>query len=263
MLSENRKYKVVVLAGGMGTRLAEETEIKPKPMVEIGGRPILWHIFKHYAHFGHPEFLVALGYKSEVIKRYVLDYLDLDGSLTLSLKERSVQWHGSHLENWTIHLIETGMRTMTGGRLKRMGRLLKDHPFMMTYGDGVANIDLDKLLQFHHSHGRLATLTAVRPPARYGRLEFDGDCVSCFAEKPQAGEGWVNGGFYVLEPGVIDYIEGDDTVWEREPLERLAQDGQLMAYRHDSFWQCMDTLREKRLLEELWQSGKAPWKVWE
>jgi len=254
--------KTVILAGGAGTRLAEETDTRPKPMVEIGGRPILWHLMKQYAHYGLKEFVVALGYKGEVIKRYFLDYADLNGSLTLSIKERRVERHECHPEDWTISLMDTGIHTITGGRLKRLQQILCTGTFMMTYGDGLSDVDLGKLLQFHRSHGKLATITAVRPPARFGALEFDGDRVVRFTEKPQLGEGWINGGFFVLEPDVLDFIEGDATHWEREPLERLARDGQLMAYRHESFWQCMDTLRDVRLLESLWAGGRAPWKVW-
>jgi glucose-1-phosphate cytidylyltransferase len=254
--------KVVVLAGGLGSRLSEETEVKPKPMVEIGGRPILWHIMKHYAHYGCREFALALGYKGEVIKRYFLDCADLDGSLSVSMKDRKVTRHDAHPEDWKVHLMDTGAGTMTGGRVKRLERLLREGTFMMTYGDGVSSVDVGKLLEFHRAHGKRATITAVRPPARFGGLEFDGDRVTSFLEKPQIGEGWINGGFFVLEPEVLDYIEGDDTTWEREPLERLAEDGQLMAYRHEGFWQPMDTLRDKRLLEGLWASGEAPWKVW-
>ena len=255
--------KVAILAGGLGTRLAEETAIKPKPMVEIGERPILWHIMKHYAHYGFNEFCVALGYKGEEIKRYFIDYLDLSGSLTLKMDGHHVQRHESHPEDWTIHLMETGLNTITGGRVKRMAEMLRDGTFMMTYGDGVCDVNISKLLEFHRAHGKLATITAVRPPARFGGLEFDGDRVVRFTEKPQVGEGWINGGFFVLEPAVLDYIEGDATHFEGEPLERLASEGQLVAYRHDSFWQCMDTLRDKRLLESLWQEGHAPWKAWD
>lgn len=254
--------KVVILCGGLGTRLAEETEVKPKPMVEIGGRPILWHILKHYAHFGHREFVLALGYKGEVIKRYFLEFHHLDSDLTINLATGQAISHDRERENWTVHLIDTGHATQTGGRIKRLAPLLKAETFMLTYGDGVSNVDLRRLLEFHRAHGRLATVTAVRPPARFGGLVFNGDYVVEFTEKPQIGEGWINGGFFVLEPGVLDYIEGDETIFERAPLERLAHDRQLVAYRHDDFWQCMDTLRDARLLESLWQSGKAPWKVW-
>lgn len=254
--------KVVILAGGLGTRLAEETEVRPKPMVEIGGKPILWHIMKHYGHFGHDEFVVALGHKGEAIKKYFTDYLHLSGSFSVDLSAGNVQRHHHEREEWKVHLMETGQETMTGGRLKRLAGLLSDGPFMMTYGDGISNVDLKKLLAFHRSHGKLATVTVVRPPSRFGAFEFDGDRVTKFIEKPQAGEGWIGGGFFILEPKVLDYIAEDSSSWEREPMERLAREGQLMAYRHGEFWQCMDTLRDKRLLEGLWAGGGAPWKLW-
>ncbi|GMR22238.1 MAG: glucose-1-phosphate cytidylyltransferase [Acidobacteriota bacterium] len=253
--------KVVIFAGGLGSRLSEETESKPKPMVEIGGRPILWHIMKHYAHYGLDEFVVALGYRGDVIKRWFLDKAELDGSFTLSLRDRQVVRHDEPLDDWKLSFIDTGVETQTGGRLARVAPMLRDGTFMLTYGDGVSSIDLGELLAFHRAHGKLATVTAVRPPARFGELEFDGDRVKRFSEKPQIGEGWINGGFFVLEPGALDVIPGD-VHWEREPLERLAEAGELMAYRHESFWQCMDTLRDKRLLESLWANGPAPWKVW-
>ena len=256
--------KVAILAGGVGSRIQEETEIKPKPMVEIGGRPILWHIIKHYAHHGHRDFVVALGYKGEVIKRYMVEYASLQKDLTVGLKDGRIVSHngnGAESDDWTVDLIDTGLDTATGGRIKRLAPTLGDETFMLTWGDGVSNVDLDALLAFHRGHGKLATLTAVRPPARFGHLEMDGDAVVEFSENPQLGEGWINGAFFVLEPAVFDYIDGDDTPWERDPLERLARDGQLMAYRHESFWQCMDTLRDKKLLEELWQNG-APWRTW-
>ena len=253
--------KVVIFAGGLGSRLSEETESKPKPMVEIGGRPILWHIMKHYAHHGLKEFVIALGYRGEVIKRWFLDMAELDGSFTLSLGDRRVERHDRPLDDWKLRLIDTGVETQTGGRLARVAPLLRDGTFMLTYGDGLCDLDLDKLLAFHRAHGKLATVTAVRPPARFGELQFEGDLVKRFSEKPQLGEGWINGGFFVLEPAVLDLIPGD-VHWEREPLERLAAAGQLTAYKHESFWQCMDTLREKRLLDSLWTSGRAPWKVW-
>ena len=254
--------KVVILAGGLGTRLAEETEVKPKPMVEIGGRPILWHIMRHYAHYGCKEFFIALGYKGEVIKRYFLDYYNLNGSITINLFSGKVDMHSSEREDWNVHLLDTGPHTLTGGRVKRLEPWLKDGTFMVTYGDGVSDIDVDDLLRFHRSHGRLATVTAVRPPARFGGLIFDGNMVIQFTEKSQIGEGWINGGFLVFEPKVFSYLEGDNTSLEADALERLAADRQLAAYRHDHFWQCMDTLRDVRLLESLWQSGEAPWKVW-
>jgi glucose-1-phosphate cytidylyltransferase len=255
--------KVAILAGGFGTRLAEETEIRPKPMVEIGGRPILWHIMKHYSFYGFDAFVIALGYKGDYIKRYMIDYCSLQGNLVVNLKNGDIKVDSDHNQDWTVELIDTGIKTQTGGRIKRLKPHISDETFMLTWGDGVSDIDLNKLLDFHRSHGKLATLTAVRPPARYGYMLFDDNRVTKFTEKPQIGEGWINGAFFVLEPGVFDYIDGDDTVWEHEPLEHLAEDGQLMAYRHTSFWQCMDTLREKHILENLWQSGNPPWKVWE
>ena len=255
--------KVAILAGGFGTRLAEETEIKPKPMVEIGGQPILWHIMKHYSCYGFDNFVIALGYKGEVIKRYIVDYCSLQGNLTVDFEDGRVKVLDRPIDHWKIELVETGMRTQTGGRIKRLAPYIGSETFLLTWGDGVSDVNLSELLAFHKKHGKLATLTAVRPPARYGYMIFDQDRVVEFTEKPQIGEGWINGAFFVLEPGIFDYIDGDDTVWEREPLERLAQDGQLMAYKHRSFWQCMDTLREKYILESYWQSGNAPWKIWE
>jgi glucose-1-phosphate cytidylyltransferase len=254
--------KVVILAGGFGTRLAEETEVKPKPMVEIGGRPILWHIMKHYAHYGLNEFFVALGYKGEQVKRYFLDYHNLSGSMTLHLANGEIDAR-RECEDWIIHLMDTGMDVYTGGRVKRLEPWLKDSSFMVTYGDGVGDIDLQALLNFHRAHGRIATVTAVRPPARFGGLVFDGDVVVNFTEKPQIGEGWINGGFLIFEPAVFDYLEGDRSSLEADAMEHLARDNQLVAYRHESFWQCMDTMRDMRLLQSLWESGKAPWKVWE
>jgi len=256
--------KVGILAGGLGSRIQEETEVKPKPMVEIGDRPILWHIMKHYAHFGFDDFVIALGYKGEYIKRWAVDLASLDHDLTVDLGTGSVEPHDGEREDWRLTLIDTGQGTATGGRIKRLGPALgSEGTFMLTWGDGVSDIDLGRLLEFHRAHGKLATLTAVRPPARFGALELDGDQISEFSEKPQIGEGWINGAFFVLEPGVFDYIDGDATQWEREPLERLAADGELMAYRHSSYWQCMDTIRDRRLLEELWKTGKAPWATWE
>ena len=251
--------KVVILSGGLGTRLAEETEVKPKPMVEIGGRPILWHIMKHYDHFGVREFCIALGYKGEIIKRYFLDYNRLNGSMTIDLSTGKVETRDHNGENWIVHLVDTGLHTHTGGRVKRLEPLLKDSTFMVTYGDGVSNINISDLLRFHHSHGKVATVTAVRPPARFGGLSFDGYMVARFVEKPQIGEGWINGGFLVLEPGVFKYLTGDETSLEADTLERLAADRQLAAYQHDRFWQSMDTLRDVRLQESLWQSCKPPW----
>ena len=255
--------KVAILAGGFGSRLAEETEVKPKPMVEIGGRPILWHIMQHYAHFDHKHFIIALGYKGEVIKNYILNYSSLHSNLTVNLSSGQVNVHDGPKQDWIVDLIDTGKETQTGGRIKRLSPLVDNERFMLTWGDGVSDVNINQLLEFHRSHGKLATLTAVRPPARYGYMKFDDEQVIEFTEKPQLGEGWINGANFVLEPGVFDYIAGDDKVWEREPLERLARDGELMAYRHTSFWQCMDTLREKHILETYWQSGKAPWRIWD
>ncbi len=253
--------KVGFLAGGLGTRLSEETEIKPKPMVEIGGKPILWHIMKYYAQFGHNEFVVALGYKGDYIKRWFSDYASLGHDLKVDLASRSVEQRGEHPEDWTIELVETGLNTATGGRIRRLQPYLGDETCLLTWGDGVADVDLDQLVAFHKAHGKLATLTAARPAARFGHLELDGDQITEFSEKPQTAEGWINGAFFVFEPGMFDYIEGDDTQFELEPLMNLAKDGQLMAYKHHGFWQCMDTIRDKKRLEGLWESD-APWKIW-
>lgn len=254
--------KVVILAGGLGTRLAEETELRPKPLVEVGGKPILWHILKHYSHYGFREFCLALGYKGEAVKRYFLDYHRLSGQLTVDLARGTDSVSDPAAEDWLVHLVDTGVQTNTGGRVLRLRPWLEGETFLLTYGDGVSDIDLGALLAFHRAHGRLATLTAVRPPSRFGGLVFEGDRVAEFSEKPQVGEGWINGGFMVLEPGVFKYLSGDSDSLEAVALERLAADGELCAYRHEGFWQCMDTLREKRLLESLWEEGHAPWKVW-
>jgi glucose-1-phosphate cytidylyltransferase len=254
--------KVAILAGGLGTRLAEETEIRPKPMVEVGGRPILWHIMRHYAYYGFREFFIALGYRGELIKRFLVDFCSLSGNMTIDLVRGAVATQDSECEDWVVHLKNTGQETNTGGRVKRLEPYLRDGTFMLTYGDGVCNVNLTELLEFHRAHGKLATVTAVRPPARFGGLLFEGDLVTEFTEKPQIGEGWINGGFMVLEPGVFDYLKGDESSLEIDALEPLAADRQLVAYRHGDFWQCMDTLRDKRLLETLWHEGRAPWKVW-
>ena len=266
--------KVGILAGGLGTRLTEETEVRPKPMVEIGGKPILWHIMRHYLRYGFSNFVIALGYKGEHIKRYMVDYRTYnDANLSVDMHNgdvKAVSTTAPLSEAWTVELSETGMSTDTGARIKRIVPYLGNETFMLTYGDGVSNVDLSKLVEFHRSHGKLATMTVVHPPARFGRVELEGDEVVRFTEKPQfageygprVGEGWINGGFFVLEPGITDYIDDDDsTKWEVAPLERLAKDGELMGYRHSDFWQCMDTLRDRRLLESLWNDGAPPWTI--
>jgi glucose-1-phosphate cytidylyltransferase len=252
--------KVVILAGGLGTRLAEETEVRPKPMIEIGGRPILWHIMRHFVHFGFREFVVALGYKGDDIKRFFVEYPTLSSDITVELGAGRVTTRGAGCDDWRVHLIDTGLRTNTGGRLRRLREILGDETFMLTYGDGVSDVDLGALVAFHRSERCVATLTAVRPPARFGGLVFDGNLVSQFSEKPQIGEGWINGGFMVMEPDIFDYLPGDEAILEVDALERLAAERKLAAFRHDRFWQCMDTLRDKRLLETLWSSGQAPWR---
>ena len=253
--------KIVILCGGLGTRLSEETQVKPKPMVEIGERPMLWHIMKIYERHGLSDFMLALGYKGEVIKDYFLNYHARQNDLTVHLKSGQVDYTNPTAEDWRLSLIDTGANTMTGGRLLRLKPYLQSGgTFMLTYGDGVSNLDITALLAFHRSHGRLATVTAVRPPARFGDLRIENNRVTHFEEKPQAGEGWINGGFFVFEPKVLDFIADDATILEKAPLEQLAQLGELMAYHHSGYWQSMDTLRDKRALEELWANGKAPWK---
>jgi glucose-1-phosphate cytidylyltransferase len=254
--------KVVILAGGMGTRLAEETEVRPKPMVEIGGKPILWHIMKHYAQHGFREFVIALGYKGEAIKRWFLDYPTLSGDLTIDLKTGAVTAAKRPQDDWIVHLIDTGPTTNTGGRVKRLAPLLSGGTFMVTYGDGVSDVDPRKVLDFHRKHSAVATLTAVRPTARFGRIDFDEARVGRFAEKPQAGEGWINGGFLVCEPAVLEYLRGDSASLEADALEEVARENKLFAYRHEGFWQCMDTVRDKKLLESYWESGNVPWRTW-
>jgi glucose-1-phosphate cytidylyltransferase len=234
-------------------------------MVEIGGRPILWHIMMYYSHFGFNEFVIALGYKGDCIKRWIKEYYSLNNDVTVKTGTGKVVFHDGRKQNrtdWTVHLVDTGQKTLTGGRIKRLAPWLDDQTFMLTWCDAVANVDLDALLKFHRSHGRLATLTAVHPPPRFGHLNLEGDRVTQFKEKPRTALEWINGAFFVLEPGVFDYIEGDNTQWEKQPLEKLAREGQLMAYRHNGFWQCMDTIHEKLLLEKLWQNSRAPWKTW-
>jgi glucose-1-phosphate cytidylyltransferase len=255
--------KVVILAGGLGSRLSEETVLRPKPMVEVGGKPMLWHIMNIYAAHGVQEFIIALGYRAEVVKEYFLNFYAINNDLTVDLANGRTTIHQGRQPSWTVHLVDTGLHTETGGRVRRIEPWLKDdETFLLTYGDGLADVDVRQLIAFHTAHGKLATVTTVRPPARFGGIEFDGERVSRFMEKPQAGEGWINGGFFVLDRKVMRYIDSDETLWERQPMEHLAADGQLMAFRHEGFWQPMDTLREKRHLEELWSSGRAPWKVW-
>lgn len=255
--------KVGLLAGGMGTRLGEETHARPKPMVEIGGHPILWHIMKHYSTYGMDEFVIALGYKKEAIVKYFLNLYYYNSNLTVRTGDGSATVHpGSSEPGWTAHLIDTGQHTDTGGRIKRLRPWLEDGTFMLTWCDGVSDVNLDELLDYHYSHGKLATVTAVRMPPRFGDIETDGERVRRLNEASVEGEKWINGAFFVLEPQIFEYIEDDASNWERGPMARLAADGQLAAYRHTSFWQCMDTLNEKRLLEELWNQGSAPWKTW-
>ncbi len=254
--------ETILLAGGRGSRITEESASRPKPMVEIGGRPILWHIMNIYAHHGHTEFLVACGYKSQVIKQYFYDFITHNSDYVIDLRTGKVEYVTPHGHDWRVAVIDTGLDTMTGGRIRRLEPLVRGQTFMATYGDGVGNIDIGALIDFHRSHGRLATVTAVRPPSRFGGLVLEDGQVKEFSEKPQTGEGWINGGYFVFEREVFGYLPNDATVLEREPLERLADEGQLMAYRHAGYWQPMDTVRERDLLESLWQSGQAPWKVW-
>lgn len=254
--------KVAILAGGLGTRLSEETTLKPKPMVEVGGKPILWHIMNIYASYGYKEFVIALGYKGEMVKDYFLNYHYHSRSLTVQLKTGDVKIHNEKGEDWVVHLLDTGAETNTGGRVKRIAEFVGNEPFMLTYGDGVSNVNISALLEFHKMQDKLVTMTAVRPPARFGQMVIEDHRVVQFKEKPQIGEGWINGGFFVLQPEIIKYIEGDQTAWEFESLENIAAAGQLSAYQHEGFWQSMDTLRDVHLLNKLWQEEKAPWKIW-
>lgn len=254
--------KAVILAGGLGTRLSEETATRPKPMVEIGGRPILWHIMKMYSHHGVSDFIICCGYKGYMIKEYFANYFLHMSDITFDMSRNEMQVHQNNAEPWRVTLVDTGDLTQTGGRLRRVRDYLGEDDFCMTYGDGVGNVEMDKVVEFHREHGRLATVTATQPPGRFGALDLDGNSVLSFCEKPHGDGGWINGGFFVLSPKVIDYINDDSVLWEREPLERLASERQLQAYFHHGFWQPMDTLRDKQHLESLWQEGKAPWKMW-
>lgn len=254
--------KAIILAGGFGTRISEESHLRPKPMVEIGGYPILWHIMKIYSAYDINEFIICLGYKGYFIKEYFHNYYLHRSDLTIDLCNNDVTYHQNSCEPWKITLVDTGEQSDTGGRLKRVARFLDDEPFCFTYGDGVASVNIHELVAFHHSHGRLATMTAVQPPGKFGALDLEGDVVRKFQEKPRGDASWINGGFFVLSPKVIDYIPSDATSWEQEPLLELSRQGQLMAYKHEGFWQCMDTLKHKNTLEALWQTGNAPWKKW-
>jgi glucose-1-phosphate cytidylyltransferase len=259
-----RKQPVVILCGGMGTRLAEQTEVRPKPLVEIGGRPILWHIMKHYSRYGFNEFILALGYKGEMIKRYFIDFHTLGRDFTVSLEDGRVRMiRENHGEKWTVHLIDTGLETLTGGRLKRLASMIDQETFLMTYGDGVCDVNLDDLLHFHKRQKALVTLTAVRPPARFGALEFEGNKIRHFKEKSTLHESWINGGFFVIQSEALNHIkEKEDVMWEHAPMEIMAAEGKLCGFRHEGFWQCMDTARDLRYLESLWETGHAPWKTW-
>ncbi|UPT90401.1 glucose-1-phosphate cytidylyltransferase [Bradyrhizobium barranii subsp. apii] len=254
--------KAIILAGGLGTRISEESHLKPKPMIEIGGKPILWHIMKMYSHHGINDFVVCLGYKGYVIKEYFSNYFLHMSNVTFSMRENSMEIHEKFAEPWRVTLVDTGELTMTGGRLRRVAAYIGNESFCFTYGDGVADLDISALIAKHRDAGRLATVTAIQPPGRYGALHIEKEAVHHFQEKPAGDGAWINGGFFVLEPGVLSYLDGDETVWEQQPLQRLAAEGQLSAYRHSGFWQAMDTLRDKNHLEELWSSGKAPWKSW-
>ncbi|MBX3721900.1 MAG: glucose-1-phosphate cytidylyltransferase [Turneriella sp.] len=254
--------KVVILAGGLGTRISEETAVRPKPMIEIGGKPILWHIMKHYSAYGLHDFIICLGYKGYLVKEYFANYFLHMSDVTFDMQKNSMQVHQQNAEPWKVTLVDTGENTMTGGRLKRIGRYLAEEDFCLTYGDGVSNVNIADLIKFHQDHGKQATLTAVKPPGRFGALQLNEHQIISFREKPEGDGSWINGGFFVLSPGVLQHISDDSTIWEKQPLEKLASDKELMAYFHEGFWQPMDTLRDKNLLDELWDSGKPPWKAW-
>ena len=251
--------KVILLAGGFGTRISEYTSSIPKPMISIGGKPILWHIMNTYAKYDFKTFYIALGYKAEIVKKYFLNYKELNSDFLINLNSGDINYFSNNSVDWEVSLIETGLKTMTGGRLKRISKYIDNEPFLLTYGDGLSNINIQELVKFHKSHGKMVTVTAVRPTARFGELKLDGNIVSNFSEKPQMGDGWINGGYFVIQPEFLNYIENDDTILERNPLEQVAQLGQLVAYRHDGFWQCMDTKRDHDMLEEIWKNGDAPW----
>ena len=255
--------KAIILAGGLGTRISEESHLKPKPMIEIGGKPILWHIMKMYSQYGVNDFVICLGYKGYYIKEYFSNYFLHMSDVTFCMRDNSMEIHQKFAEPWKVTLVDTGEGTMTGGRLKRVASYIEDETFCFTYGDGVADVNISELIEIHKSSGRQATVTAIQPPGRYGALHIDNGSVHHFQEKPAGDGAWINGGFFVLEPSVLDLIDGDDTVWEQRPLQQLAAKGELSAFQHDGFWQAMDTLREKNLLEDLWSSNKAPWKSWE
>lgn len=259
----NRKIKAVLLAGGLGTRISEESHLRPKPMIEIGGKPILWHIMKMYSHYGINDFVICLGYRGYFIKEYFANYFLHTSDVTFDIARNQVEVHHRTAEPWTVTLVDTGEHTMTGGRLKRVRSYVGDSTFCLTYGDGVSDVPIDRLIQHHFAHQRIATVTAIQPPGRYGALNLEQDRVVSFQEKPAGDGAWINGGFFVLEPAVFDHIEGDQTSFELHPLQALANAGQLTAYQHSGFWQAMDTLRDKNHLEELWKSGNAPWKSWE
>jgi len=254
--------KAVILAGGLGTRISEETAVRPKPMVEIGGKPILWHIMKIYSQYGVNDFVICLGYRGYMIKEYFANYFLHMSDVSFDMRSNTMEVHQNSAEPWNVTLVDTGEETMTGGRLKRVARYLGDEDFCMTYGDGVSNVPVDRLIEFHRSQGALATLSAVQPPGRFGAIDVSQNRITGFREKPEGDGGWINGGFFVLSPRVLDFIDGDSTIWEREPMEKLAADGNLAAFLHEGFWQCMDTQRDRGLLEGLWAQGNAPWKVW-
>ena len=254
--------KAIILAGGLGTRISEESHLKPKPMIEIGGKPILWHIMKTYNHYGIHDFIICAGYKANYIKQYFKEYYLQNCDITVNVKKNEIEYFNYSAEEWKVTIVDTGLETMTGGRLKRVAHLLGDEPFCMTYGDGLCDINIANLVNFHLSHGSLATMTAVQPAARFGAISVVNEKVTSFEEKPKGDGQWINGGYFVLDPKVIDYIDNDQTIWEHEPLKQLAGDGELTPYMHNQFWSPMDTLRDKNYLEELWDSGAAPWKVW-